>query len=844
MERNAIYTHTFKRKYSSLLKDYEWHSIFAMRLLSLTTILTDERCREEVVYNRIKRQVDLINSLYCPCPPRVFDLRFITNPHPYLITAGQAKVGILVKISEKTKKEAESQAWIFAKELIALLNGSLEDYEFVAVNNEEDFLSFWKPFDLKHIAEIRRRELLVSLETLQRSPSLSQIGKSPALASSGELVYFIHSFIPTLNTFARLLRIMLLLRQPVLFSTAISPVSLTKEELEALNHEISKCETFRKLGRSLQPIYEQRAILLGQGLERQLSRLQDAPFLLKIQVGSQVPIPYTLMESVGVEITSFVGEKSSQMEEATGGYDVIYPNSIEEEQKTIENMDNLDFEYWGPTFAPPNMKRIKFLVDAREANCAFCFPIAVNNELMGLNVRLICSVPVPREVALLGESKIREKLLLGKNIYLGIPQDVFISDNDRQHHLYCVGQTGTGKTTLLKTMILEDIYSGAGVIVIDPHGDLFRELLGMVPKKRWDEVVVLDPNDTDFPVGLNLLECPNENQRHFIVREMRAIMERLFEDQYQYKAVEYVGPIFFQHMQMNMLLVMSDPDDPGTLFDFYEIFQHKDYWKKWLPLKWEDSQLKRWVENNLPSMDYLQRYSEGTSFGEYLGSKFEDFMFDPKLRFIFGQKHSTINLREIMDNGKILLVNLAKGELTEANSRFLGMVLMAKIMASAMERVNIPVSKRRPFYLYVDEFQSIATLSFVNLLSEARKFGLGLVLANQFLSQIKDQRIVQSIFGNVCTLISFRVGRDDAELLEPHFLPVFNNYHLSNLPNWQACIKTSVYGQVVSPFTLNTLLPSERADPKTAEEVRYRSRARYGRPRKEVEEEMLKVRGS
>lgn len=369
--------------------------------------------------------------------------------------------------------------------------------------------------------------------------------------------------------------------------------------------------------------------------------------------------------------------------------------------------------------------------------------------------------------------------------------------DDRRLHMYVVGKTGTGKSTLLKTMILSDMAEGEGLAVIDPHGDLFDELIGSVPRNRWDDVVILNPMDMDYPVGLNMLECPNEEQRHFVVREMRAIMERLLADQYQHAAAEFAGPVFYWHMQNNMLLVMSRKDDPGTWLEFYEIYQHKDYWRKWKPLQWEEPMLERWVRV-LEVMDYTKRYSEGQSYGEWLSSKFVDFVFDPKLRLMFGQKRSTIDLREIMDQGKILLVNLRKGELAEANARFLGTVLMAKILQTAMQRTKVSPEKRRLFYLYVDEFQSLATESFVLLLSEARKFGIGLILANQFISQIKDERIVQSVFGNVGTLISFRIGHEDAEIIAPHFVPVFNSHDLTNLPNWTACIKTTAKGQVLS----------------------------------------------
>jgi hypothetical protein len=435
---------------------------------------------------------------------------------------------------------------------------------------------------------------------------------------------------------------------------------------------------------------------------------------------------------------------------------------------------------------------------------------------------------------------VEDRLPLGENRYLGIPQPVYLTERDRRRHLYVVGQTGTGKTTLLKQMVLADMEAGRGLAVIDPYGDLFEELVALVPATRREDIVILDPADTDYPVGLNMLECADGTERHTVVREMRAIMQRLLEDQYQYHAAEFAGPVFYQHMQMNMLLAMSNVDDPGTLLEFYEIFRHERCWRRWLPLKWRDAQLQRWVEKTLPGLDYTKRYSEGQSWGEYLSSKFDDFVFDPKLRFIFGQKRSTLDLSEIMNTGKILLVNLAKGILTEANARFLGMVLLAKIQAAAMKRVNMLTADRRSFYLYVDEFQSLATENFMLMLSEARKFGLGLVLANQFVSQIKDDRIIQAIFGNVGTLITFRVGHQDAAMLESQFLPYFDRHDLVNLSNWTAVVRTAVGGEVVAPFTLNTVAPDGIPDWETVPVLRAVSQKKYGRRRVIVEKEIAR----
>jgi hypothetical protein len=403
--------------------------------------------------------------------------------------------------------------------------------------------------------------------------------------------------------------------------------------------------------------------------------------------------------------------------------------------------------------------------------------------------------------------------------------------------MYIVGQTGTGKTTLLKSMILGDIHNGKGLAVIDPHGDLYEELLYQIPRERIKDVVLINPLDMDYPVGLNLLDCADLSQRIFVAREIKAIMHRLLHDTYGHMSNEYIGPVFYKHLQMNLLLTMSDPDDIGTLLEFYEIYQHKYYWKRWLPLKWKEPLLENWVNDILPSTDYTYRPSSSSiSMGDYVGSKFNDFVLDPRLRLIFGQKHSTIDLGKIMDEGKILLVNLAKGLLGESTAQFFGLVLMAKFQSEILGRGEKKISLRKPFTLYVDEFQSLATENFGLLLSEARKFGVSLVLANQFISQINDPTIMEAIFGNVGTMLAFRVGKDDAARIEPQFAPEFDQRDLSNLPNWQAVIKMTVNGQIVPPFNLTTIPPNPLPDQSAKDAIIHHARQTYSKSRAEVEE--------
>jgi serine/threonine protein phosphatase PrpC len=773
--------------------------------------------------------------------------------------AGRVDVVLFARAEGRSREAASVRAAESLGELASLLGGMLPDYAFEALADPGSFALLWRPFDFTgaSVGEIRRREEQLHLEFSMPRPAFGRGRRPGPHIDSPDTLYVVHPFLPRASSLTRLLRAMLLHHQPLLLQVTATPTRLLAHEEQAFIDAIGRCESTEQsaavLARSVAPavrVQQRRAAAVARVLLDQFVRLQHAPFLLTVTLASPVTIPPGLLEATGVEITAPVGLAASGPQAASdalqmGGYDVVVAKDARDLDDARRALSSLEWFPWGTTLAPTDLRRMRALVDAREAAAAFRLPLAGIGGLPGIDVRAARTLPLPREVAGLAAGPCTpDQLVLGANRYLGVPLEARLLEVDRRQHCYLIGQTGVGKTTLLKTMALGDIAAGRGVALIDPHGDLFEEVIGSIPASRRDDVVVFEPTDVDFPVGLNLLECASDEDRYFVVREMRSVMERLLGDFYQGKAAEYAGPVFYQHMQMNMLLAMSDPACPGTLLEFYEIFQHKEFWHRWRPLGWRDPLLVRWARNNLPGIDYTKRTSDSATYGEYLSSKFDDFVFDPRLRLIFGQRRSTIDIDEIMSQGKILLVNLAKGQLSEANARFLGMVLMAKIQAAAMARIRIPAAERRPFYVYVDEFQSLATDSFVLLLSEARKFGLGLVLANQFASQIEDRRIREAIFGNVGTVISFRVGHADAELLEPLFVPYFDRLDLANLPNWQACARTTVRGQVVPAFTLETVRPATAADGAVALDVRQRSRIRYGRPRAAVEEEIAVSLGS
>ena len=807
-----------------------WYALFALRLVNtvLERQLSDEWERQNFI-----RQMDLINALHHCEGNRAIALRYIFQPDEDNILASRVEAVLVGKLVETDEQAARKATSAYCRELVALLGGAMPNSIWEVVSDPEAFRSVHLPFGNApdvYMAEIRRREEDLDLDKAGTHPSLGRRQpEQPPTWEAKEVVYMVKGFKPRLRSLDGLFHFLRLMSQPLVWQISLSPTCLTEQEEKAQLEEVAKCE--RYLGEGGKNYQRQRAGRVLGELVEQASRLEDAPFLLDICIASPRPLPRSMIERIGVEITAPVSGDDG----GAGGYDVVLPGNDKDWKVARNNLWNITFHHWGKSYAPPDLQRLRRMVDATEAAAAFRLPYMPPRGLPGLTSQSARVLPLPREMALLSKKQDEKPLLfLGNNHYMGRLTPVLMHQRDRLQHMYVMGQTGTGKSTFLKNMILSDMQAGHGVMVIDPHGDLFTELLDIVPRARWKDVVVFDPTDTGYPVGLNMLNAKDDTQRHFVVREMKAIMERLLVDQYGSKSNEYTGPVFFQHMQMNMLLAMSNPGDPGTLLEFHQVFQSKDYWKRWLPLKWKDPMLENWVKNTLEKTDYTDIY-ETASMGGYVGSKFDDFVFDPLLRNIFGQKTS-LDLNAVLNERKILLVNLAKGELTEANSRFLGMTLMAKIQAAAMARRAIPVEERRPCYLYVDEFQNLATNNFSVMLSEARKFGLGLILTNQFITQISDKQIVEAIFGNVGTLVCFRAGREDAEILESRFLPHFDAHDLANQPNWNASVRTLHQGQTVAPFTLQTVLPPEPDKINTAVILRELSRKQYGMPKHQVEQ--------
>jgi len=417
-------------------------------------------------------------------------------------------------------------------------------------------------------------------------------------------------------------------------------------------------------------------------------------------------------------------------------------------------------------------------------------------------------------------------LYLGMSTYRGMAKPVYIQKDDRRRHMYVIGKTGTGKSEFLKDMILQDIKNGEGVCFIDPH-DTIDKLLPLIPPERAEDVILFDPSDTEMPLGLNMLEAQTEQEKHYIVSSIVGLMYKLYDP----NKTGIIGPRFEHAIRNAMLTVMSEPGN--TFIEVVRALTDSSFVQELLPKVADPIVRRYWTDQIAQTSDFHK--SETL---DYIVSKFGRFVTNKMMRNIIGQSKSAFDFRKAMDEGKILLVSLSKGKIGEENASFLGLVLVPKILVAAMSRQDVPEDQRRDFYLYVDEFQNFATPDFAQILSEARKYRLNLIVANQFIGQM-DEEVKNAIFGNVGTLAAFRVGVTDANYLQHEFQPTFTEADLINVDVYNAYVKTIVNNEPVTSFSMDLtrdMTKEKQAENnRVAELIRELSRIKYGVPVNKLE---------
>ncbi|MBD3238713.1 MAG: type IV secretion system DNA-binding domain-containing protein [Candidatus Moranbacteria bacterium] len=575
------------------------------------------------------------------------------------------------------------------------------------------------------------------------------------------------------------------------FFNLASPI--TKSEKERSRDEVNQYGTPQSDIRQLTPGEEEKLKLIEE-------KVNKAAFDLNLRLLASSDSKERAQEILGHLMGAF-----SQFDTVDlNGFVAKKPFSMK------EMVFNFSFRYF--------VKNFQFILSTEEIATIFHFPI-YSTETPKLDTLKAKTAAPPPNLPDQG-------LLIGRNVYRDSETKIFLKQDDRRRHLYTIGQTGTGKSGFLEELARQDIQNGQGVCVIDPHGELIEALLKHIPQNRIRDVILFDPSDIERPMGLNMLEYDRPEQKTFVINEMISIFDKLYDLR------QTGGPMFEQYMRNAMLLVMSHPESGSTLMEISKVLADADFRR----MKLENC-------DNQVVIDFWRKEAEKAG-GEaalanivpYITSKLTTFVTNDIMRPIISQQHSAFNLREAMDNQKIVLVNLSKGKIGEINANLLGMVIVGKILMSAMSRVDMPQEQRKDFYLYIDEFQNVTTDSIASILSEARKYRLNLIIAHQFIQQL-EERIRDAVFGNVGSMVCFRIGATDAEFMIKQFAPVFSERDLINVDNFKAFIKVMIDGVLTPPFSMQTY-PPKQSELNYETQIREFSRMTYGKDRAQVEHEL------
>jgi len=627
---------------------------------------------------------------------------------------------------------------------------------------------------------------------------------------------------------------------------------LDKGESLAIQYTVRSAKSFwhARARRIVAKIHQKNSVKEGLKAASLLGRLlgSTGDFLQinRNKINPNQPAPIKKLSAIEEEMVKAIEEKNLKAGLDVNIRVVACAKTKEQANIYLENVGSAFTEYnnfsYGNVFSRINKKNqnriikdfiyryfrenIGFLLNSEELASIFHFPLSTT-ETPNINWLTAKIAPAPANIP-------NEGIELGENVYRGVTKEIRMKRSDRRRHTYMIGKSGTGKSVLLANMAIQDIQNGEGVCVLDPHGDLIADILERIPPERAEDVIIFSPGDLERPLALNLLDYDPlyPEQKSFVINEMIGIFDKL----YDLRATG--GPMFEQYMRNAMLLIMDDPESGSTLMEIPKVLADEDF-----------RRLKLNRCKNQTVVDFWKKEAEKAG-GEaalanivpYITSKLTSFISNDMMRPIIGQQKSAFNLREVMDKQKILLIDLPKGLVGEMNAYLLGMILVGKILMAALSRTDMPSEHRKDFYLYIDEFQNFTTNSICQILSEARKYALNLIIAHQYIGQLskgQNTEIKDAVFGNVGTLISFKIGSDDADFLVKEFAPVFNEYDLINIDKGTAYIKLLVDNSATRPFSLKTIWPILGVKrPGMADTIRSLSRLKYGQNVQLVEAEI------
>jgi hypothetical protein len=720
-----------------------------------------------------------------------FQLRLIATPDAEAPARGKLQIAILCRVNHSIPEGAERLAlelWDRLRSHLPVAEHYIYQYE--PVYDEGELEALITPFDVWDAAEIVRRE------------------------GWEEDAYAVQPFTTGASSLENLAWILLRQGEPCMVSIHLEPTHVQSGEHTEFKKNLERLRRIRlpdEDDNSAEAPFDdlRRTVFLPDGQRGSLaqmagelnSQLQKRAYLMRVTVASAEPHAAMLSHHIASELFG-----------SGGRYEVAHAVEDNARDTVRRNLARVESERWVPGSAPRRLTRFRFLVSELEAGWTFRLPLPGAEGIAGLPQITVKAAPptvLPTEGIALGESVAA---------IAGVPAIIRARQADRRRHSYVIGKTGVGKSTLLEAMALQDIEAGRGIAFLDPHGESVESILSRIPSHRADDVIVFDPSDEERPIGLNFLEAETDSQRHRIATEFIQMLMRMY-DPHQ---TGIVGPRF-QHNVRNAMLTAMQAVPGATLIELVRILTDSQYVREILP-NVKDPVVRNYWEKQIANTSDFHK----SEILDYIVSKFNRFVGDARVRNIIGQSKSSLDFRAIMDERKILLVNLSKGKIGPESAEFLGFLLLQSLLIAALSRADTAASERTDFCLYVDEFQTFATESFAAMLSEGRKYGICLVMANQYLGQLPGD-LREAVFGNVGSLITFAVGSDDAHRLEPQFYPVFGADDLINLPKYTASVRLLVDGLQVRPFAMRTRLVKSLPDGTLAARLREESRLRYGR---------------
>ncbi|MCF6290959.1 MAG: type IV secretion system DNA-binding domain-containing protein [Desulfobacterales bacterium] len=760
------------------------------------------------------RRESLLHSLSGLGPGITLELHFDARPDLANIAKSCFPITLFIRCKGKNVERIKEKILSFYLSLRPILASHLLEAEFVPLVEAGEMYELWQGNLLHHAASIRRRREILTLEAPLKKTAIGFEART--LPGNTPLtVHHVYPWTASFDDWSNLVNTMISQLDPVKIIVRVTPGRLPEKYRARLVETIATCDRFLgSFGEDNSTLRFQADLVRKVSLQ-QLAKLSETSFHMGLYLLAAQPVDHCLANILGKAVTRIQSEQSG-CSLLMGGFEI---------RKT----------------SVPVVQRVNYYADLEpysltEAACAFRLPSPPTTDIPGLSVSRSRT-----SLALLPDHDGQDgSVVLGINEHQGVSQKIRVGADDRMRHIAIFGQTGTGKSTLLEHLILQDIRAGRGMAVIDPHGDMVDSLVGKIPENRINDVILFDFLERQRPIGFNLLEWHTIEERDLIIDELYLTLDRLYDMRMA------GGPVFESNLRGMLKLLMGDRKRKGftpTLLEFSRCYLDRDF-RLWLKESIDDPT----THDFLQELERTGGEASLANLSPYVTSKFSRFTHDSSLRRIVGQEKTAIDFEAIMNRGNILLLKLGKGRFGAEVGGLLVNQIVSRFKLAAMKRGEIRPEARKDFILYVDECHHLSPENFIELLAEARKYRLGLVLATQYTAQLTKTStagrddLLAAILGNVGAIVAFRLGKDDAERLEPVFYPHFQARDIIGLPNWHGYISAGINGESIPPFSFRGIRDETLFQPKTESKIIISSMSQYGREASEVDRKIRQRR--